>query len=115
VRALARDLGAALGTGGHLTTLRRTRVGPLTLDDAATLEDLAASFRLLDLATVARRCFPVRNLDAAEAAAVRYGRAIAVGGVGPEPVAALAPDGRLVALLAERDGRARPVLVLDPA
>jgi len=115
VRALARDLGAALGTGGHLTALRRTRVGPFTLDDAATLEDLGASFRLLDLATVARRCFPVRDLDDAEAAAVRYGRAIAVGGVGAEPVAALAPDGRLVALLAERDGRARPVLVLDPA
>lgn len=115
VRALARDLGVALGTGGHLTALRRTRVGPFTLDDAATLEDLATSFRLLDLATVARRCFPVRNLDGAEAVALRYGRAIAVGDVGSEPVAALAPDGRLLALLTERDGRARPVLVLDPA
>lgn len=115
VRALARDLGAALGTGGHLTALRRTRVGPFTLDDAASLEELATSFRLIDLATVARRCFSVRNLDDAEAAAVRYGRAIAVGGVGPGTVAALAPDGRLLALLTERDGRARPVLVLDPA
>ena len=43
VRALARDLGAALGVGGHLTALRRTRVGPFTLDQAADLETLAAA------------------------------------------------------------------------
>lgn len=123
VRALARDLGAALGTGGHLTALRRTRVGPFTLDDARTLDALGDAFAMLDLATVGRRCFPVRDLDDAETTDVRHGRGVASGvveggvaeGGAAEPVAAIAPDGRLVALLAERDGRARPVLVLDPA
>jgi tRNA pseudouridine55 synthase len=129
IRALARDLGAALGVGAHLTALRRTRVGPFTLDDAATLEEHAASLCVLDVTTAARRCFPVRELTQDEAVAVRFGKFLAPSGPGmrgepsgvdlgdarERPVAALAPDGRVVALLVDRGGRARPVLVLDPA
>lgn len=115
VRALARDLGAALGTGGHLTALRRTRVGPFTLDDVRTLDQMGEGLSLLDLTVVARRCFPVRTLDAHEVTAVRNGRAIAPGGPGESPVAALTPEGRVVALLDDSRGTARPVLVLDPA
>jgi tRNA pseudouridine55 synthase len=115
VRALARDVGAALGTGGHLTALRRTRVGPFTLADAAPPAELEADLRLVDVATVARRCFPVRLLDDAEADALRHGRALDPDGGGRGPVAAIDGRGVLVALLADRAGRMHPVLVLDPA
>lgn len=120
VRALARDLGAALGTGGHLTALRRTRVGPFTLVDALSLDALAAGVHPMGLADVARRCFAVRDLSDEETVALRYGRAVGADEVGRAPgaagpVAALSPEGRLIALLVEEGDRARPVLVLDPA
>jgi Pseudouridine synthase len=116
VRALARDLGAALGTGGHLTALRRTRVGPFGLDAARTLDELATLDDpvTLPLAAAVRAAFPVRDIDAAEARELSYGRPLA-------PVSitgvhgAFAPDGTVVALLREQDGRARPVLVFTPA
>src|SRR5690348_11716223 len=69
IRAIARDLGAALGVGGHLTALRRTRVGPFTLAQARTLDELATapdpvSLPLLD---AVRAAMPVRTVDADEA------------------------------------------------
>jgi len=67
VRALARDLGAALGVGGHLTALRRTRVGPYELAEAHTLEALEKSFALLPIADAVRVAFPVREVDAEQA------------------------------------------------
>lgn len=119
VRALARDLGAALGVGGHLTALRRTRVGGYGLDVARTLDDLAADFAVLPLADAARAAFPARELTADEARELSFGRRVAaapeVPGTREAPVAAFAPDGTLVALLADEGGRARPVLVLAPA
>lgn len=122
VRALARDLGAALGTGGHLTALRRTRVGGYGLAGAADLEEAAredAAPALLPVAVAARATFPVRELDAHEARELSFGRALdpvaAPAGTREAPVAAFAPDGTLVALLARENGRDRPVLVLAPA
>lgn len=121
VRALARDLGAALGTGGHLTALRRTRVGGFTLGQARTLDDLAqlpddVAAETLPLADAARAVMPERALAPAEARALSYGQAIdAREGDPAGPVAAVAPDGSLVALVETRGGRARPVLVLAPA
>ncbi|MGC5616190.1 tRNA pseudouridine(55) synthase TruB [Georgenia sp. Z1491] len=184
VRAIARDLGAELGTGGHLTALRRTAVGPFDVDEGATLQAMADAIaeeieeapgeesgdgagdgagdrsgpgeRLaarptpeepgagvlttLPAGTLARRLFRVRELTEAETTAVRYGQRIgpsggktddsaesavaSTGGVatdadaeapGASVVAAFAPAGHLVALLADERGRARPVLVLDPA
>ncbi len=123
VRALARDLGAALGVGGHLTALRRTRVGGFGLDVARTLDALAAEpedapLPVLPLTDAARAAFVVRELTEPEARALSYGQGIAcddVAGTPAAPVAAVAPDGTLVALLADRDGKARPVLVLAAA
>jgi tRNA pseudouridine55 synthase len=112
VRALARDLGERLGVGGHLTSLRRTRVGPYGLDVAHTLDDLAADLTVLPLADAAARVFPVRRLDSAEAATLRYGQRLGPSGVGDGPVAALGPDGSLVALLEDRGDRARSLLVI---
>ncbi len=79
VRALARDLGAALGVGGHLIALRRTRVGCFDLDQARTLEELDEAFAVTDMATAAAAAFPSLTLTAADANAVRYGRAIELG------------------------------------
>lgn len=115
VRALARDLGAALGSGGHLTALRRTRVGPYGLDVAHTLDQLESSFELLGVAQAARAAFAVRELTDDESVALSHGRRLPAVGLGPDPVGAYAPDGTLVALLEERGDVARPVLVLAPA
>jgi tRNA pseudouridine55 synthase len=116
VRALARDVGAALGVGGHLTALRRTRVGPFTLAQARTLEELAelADPVTLPLAAAVAAAMPVRQLDEAQARALSFGKSLEVVGlVGVH--GALAPDGSVVALLQEQDGLARPVLVFTAA
>ena len=115
VRALARDLGAALGSAGHLTALRRTRVGPWGLDRARTLEQLESAYEIVPLAEAASTCFPVRRLDAEEARRLGHGQRLAAEGLGEGPVAGIGPDGRLVALLGESEGALRPLLVVAPA
>lgn len=124
VRALARDLGAALGTAGHLTALRRTRVGGYPLDEARTLTALEAQadadgvLATIAPADAARATFPVRELAPDEARALGYGQWIGPSGQ-RGTVAAIGPDGTLVALLSDtrRAGKdqAKPVLVLAPA
>ena len=118
IRALARDLGGQLGTGGHLTRLRRTRVGGYGLEGARTLEQLAERFEVLPLAQAASAVFPRRDVSADEARRLAHGGRLTAEGH-PErhratqehPTAAYAPDGSLVALLAEQDGQARPLVV----
>ena len=110
IRALARDLGDRLGTGGHLTALRRTRVGGYGLDTAKTLDQLAERFEVTPLAQAATTAFPRRDLSADEARRLAHGGRLAATGT-PGPAAAYAPDGSLVALLAEQDGQARPLVV----
>ena len=101
VRALARDLGSALGVGGHLTALRRTRVGPYTLDAAHTLDDLAENLVVLPTAEAAREAFPARDVDAAEAVVVSHGGPLPASGT-DGPVAVFGPDGTFLALLEDR-------------
>jgi tRNA pseudouridine55 synthase len=116
VRALARDLGAALGVGGHLTALRRTRVGPFDVAEALTLEELGerADPVMLSLAEAIRRALPVRHLTADEARELGFGRTVPAAGV-EGTYGALGPDGSAVALLAESVGGAKPVVVFRPA
>lgn len=116
VRALARDLGAALGVGGHLTALRRTRVGPFTLEHARSLDDLAALDDPvgLPLADAVRTAMPVREIDPDEARELSFGRSLDPHGIDGVHGAIAAPD-TAVALLQESDGRARPVLVFTAA
>jgi tRNA pseudouridine55 synthase len=111
VRAVARDLGAELGTGGHLTALRRTAVGPFTLEDARSLDELADAFDLLTTADVARRCFPTYELDEEQAEHVRHGRALDVDLGADVPVALLDRGGRFLALYEQRGARAAAVAV----
>ncbi|MBA2953368.1 tRNA pseudouridine(55) synthase TruB [Nocardioides sp. MAH-18] len=109
IRAIARDLGARLGVGGHLTALRRTAVGPYDLASARTLDELGDGFALLPIAAAARAAFPAVDLDDQQAGDVRVGRALDL------ELAALtavfAPDGEFLALYEPRDGRARAVAV----
>jgi tRNA pseudouridine55 synthase len=111
VRALARDLGAALGVGGHLTALRRTRVGPYELAQAHTLEALEKSFALLPIADAVRAAFPVREVDAEQARVLGHGGPLPALGLADGPVAVLGPDGTFLALVEERNGLAKPVAV----
>ena len=106
IRAIARDLGAALGVGGHLTALRRHAVGPFTLDDANTdFDDLVVT----PIAQAARACFPALDLDADQAQAVRYGRPL------PIRIEALTavfdPAGEFLALYRPDGDQARPEAV----
>ena len=107
VRALARDLGDALGVGGHLTRLRRTRVGPYRLAAARPLPQLEAAFSVLPLTQAAAAAFPRRDVTGEQARRVAHGVALPAMGAGPGPVAVFGPDGDLLALVEERDGAAR--------
>jgi tRNA pseudouridine55 synthase len=113
VRALARDLGSALGVGGHLTALRRTRVGGFELADAHPLEELEKELAVLPLEDVVRRSFPVVELDEEQARAVGFGKPLPdttlPGASGP--VAVLAPGGRFLALYEQAGADAKPVAV----
>lgn len=111
VRALARDLGNALGVGGHLVGLRRTRIGLFEVSRAATLENLDTSALLLDPAAVASSLFPDLVLSAQQATDLANGKRLAglVAGDGG-PVAAITEEGRLVGLVEVRGGTARPIV-----
>jgi tRNA pseudouridine55 synthase len=115
IRALARDLGAALDVGGHLTALRRTRVGPYRIGQARTLDELAERLELTGLADAAAAAFPRRELTQDEARLVGHGGRLRALGSGAAPVAAFGPDGTLIALLTEEEGRARSLVVFEPA
>lgn len=118
VRALARDLGEILETGGHLTALRRAAVGPYSIDQTLTLEQLGEDFGYIGLAEAAAQLFPARQLTEEEAFNLGHGRRITASAdaevVQPsgEPIAdakgrregltaAFGPDGALVALLTD--------------
>lgn len=112
VRALARDLGAALGIGGHLTRLRRTKVGSFTLEEARKIGDYEQEFSYLPMAEVARRAFPIRMLGEDEGRILGHGRALAPS-ASDDVVAAILADGRLLALIQNRLGQARPLAVFN--
>ncbi|MDQ4010523.1 MAG: tRNA pseudouridine(55) synthase TruB [Actinomycetota bacterium] len=115
VRALARDLGAALGVGGHLIALRRTRVGPFDVSGARTLDDLAGAPGLsAQLDEVVATAFPHRAVDDTQARTLAHGGWLPAAGLAGTH-AAIDSEGHAVALLSERAGQARPVLVLRPA
>ena len=114
IRALARDLGEALGVGGHVTVLRRTRVGAYDLGMARALDQLETELSLIPLTRAAADAFPARQLTGDEARRLSHGGRLP-GGTGHRgPEAAFAPDGTLIALVEEKDGQTRPVVVFVP-
>jgi tRNA pseudouridine55 synthase len=117
IRAIARDLGRTLGVGGHLTALRRTAVGDLTLAEAATLPELeerAPDVISLPMAAAARRAFPQREADAEETRVLSHGGPLAPVGI-EGPYAVFDAAGDVLAIVSERDGKARAEIVLAPA
>jgi tRNA pseudouridine55 synthase len=111
IRALARDLGAALGVGGHLTALRRTRVGSFGLVEARTLDELERAFAVVPIAEVAGQSFPRFDVDDATARLVGFGQKLPGVEVGGGPVGIFAPDGTFLALYEDSDEGAKPVAV----
>ncbi|QIX28629.1 tRNA pseudouridine(55) synthase TruB [Nocardioides sp. JQ2195] len=112
IRAIARDLGEALGVGGHLTALRRTAVGGFDLSVATTLEQLGDEFTMVPIADAARATFPTYELDDEQAGDVRVGRKLSIDL--EQLTAVFAPDGEFLALYepaADAPGRARAVAV----
>jgi tRNA pseudouridine55 synthase len=116
IRALARDLGQALGTGGHLTALRRTSVGPYTIAQARTLDFLSERFVATPLAEAAAAAFPRVDLTEDEARHLAHGARISHPSVSQAadtetPLAAFGPDGTLIALVTPESGRLRSLAV----
>ncbi len=97
VRALARDLGGALGCGGHLTALRRTRVGPFGLDAAQGI-DGGLPLSVIPMVEVARRCFPTLVVDEAQQALIRNGRRLERLSLPGSPTAVIGPEQEFLAL-----------------
>jgi len=110
IRALARDLGADLGVGGHLTALRRTRVGPFSAAQAVAVDDIVPA-ALVPPAEVAARLFPVLSVSAEQARDLGHGKTLALpASPDAEPVAAVDAHGRLVALVTVRAGVGRTLV-----
>jgi tRNA pseudouridine55 synthase len=115
IRAIARDCGDSLGVGGHLNSLRRTRIAGFGLDRAVTLDRLKSkSFDTLDIADVARATFAVREIALDEKIELSFGRALEAN---PDTKIYAGIDGsnQLIALLQNVDGRAKPLAVFAPA
>jgi len=110
IRAIARDCGDALGVGGHLSALRRTRVASFTLDSAVAIENLkAGEFSVLSIATVAEKTFPLRSIGEDEALEISFGRSLVKNS--SEEITAAISHGELLALLKNDDAHARPIAV----
>lgn len=118
VRALARDLGDALGVGGHLTALRRTRVGGVRVADAHGLDALVARAEedhlpvpTIGSARALEGTMPQLALEPAQALAVVHGQRVERGATTAATVAGVDREGRLVAVLERAGAWLRPVTV----
>jgi tRNA pseudouridine55 synthase len=115
IRAIARDCGNALNVGGHLSSLRRSRVAGFTLEGAVSLEQLKrGEFTTLALADVARTVFVVRELELDERQELSFGRPLSANPT-DEIYAAMSGTNDLIALLANKDGFAKPIAVFAAA
>lgn len=111
IRAIARDLGSALGIAAHLTALRRTAIGPYDVEDAVALDTADADPVALRAALIpaldALGPMPRLELSEGDIAAIRHGRALARA-VDEEGTVALEAGGELVAIAEAADGWIRP-------
>ncbi|MBD0861310.1 tRNA pseudouridine(55) synthase TruB [Gordonia sp. zg691] len=115
IRSLARDLGSALGVGGHLTELRRTAVGPFTLDQARTLDAVREDPHVsLGIDEAVKISFPRRDISDEEAESISQGRWLEP--VGRKDVYVVVdPHEQAIALIQEKGRRASSVMVVRPA
>lgn len=110
IRAIARDLGEALGTGGHLTALRRTMVGPWSVEQAVSPDDIRPE-AVMDPATLISQVLPTVSVDRPTGDALSHGKRIRIPGVldvaDDQPVAVLGVDHQLVAIVSGVSGPVR--------
>jgi tRNA pseudouridine55 synthase len=113
IRALARDLGAALGVGGHLTALRRTKIGSYSLAQAQELETLTAeSLEVLPIEQAATQQFKVRALSDQDVIDLRHGKRLRVQDeTETAPTAAIDSSGNLIAMLTKSGNAAKSLVV----
>ncbi|MFJ9889216.1 tRNA pseudouridine(55) synthase TruB [Streptomyces sp. NPDC091287] len=111
IRAIARDLGAGLGVGGHLTALRRTRVGPYGLDEARTLDQHQEELTVMPVAEAAASAFPRWDVDEKRAKLLLNGVRLDMPAHPPGPVAVFGPDGAFLVLVEEEKGKAKSLAV----
>jgi tRNA pseudouridine55 synthase len=112
VRALARDLGSALGVGGHLTALQRTRVGPFRVDEAQTLDGAEQGLQVLPLDRVVQDFFPALIMSEAQVSHIRHGRRLANLTLPDNPTALLNETGHFLALYRQEGPDAVAEIVL---
>jgi tRNA pseudouridine55 synthase len=114
IRALARDLGVALGIGGHLTALRRTRIGAYSVAQAQSLEGLAPEIlKVLDISEAAKQQFHVRELNEQDVTDLRHGKRLKTNQEGPQPFAGIDSAGNLVAMLTVSGKDVKSLLVFN--
>jgi len=112
IRAIARDCGEILGVGGHLSSLRRTQVAPFDLSNAVSVSDLkSGDFTPIEVESLARLRFHVREISELERGELRFGRSLVA--TGTQMVSAAIFQGKLIALLQDRDGKAHPIAVFS--
>ena len=114
IRALARDLGEDLGVGAHLSALRRTRIGPFTIDAAVEIEELDVAGAMMTPAAAASALFETFALTEHQAIDLGHGKRLVVEAPDGSPVAAIAPDGRLIGLVSIGRGRLSPIVNFPP-
>jgi tRNA pseudouridine55 synthase len=112
IRALARDLGNALGVGGHITALRRTKVGHFDLSEANSIEELG-ELRLTDLAAAAKQLFPVVELTDSEVTDLIHGKRISGKPEVTGLTAGISMSGKLIAVLESVKSDLKSVVVFQ--
>ena len=112
IRALARDVGFFLGIGGHLTRLRRTKIGDFHVMDAVDIDNMAGQPDLLEPSKVASKMFPTVELNNTQAQDLQHGKTITLEGFpdSPTPTAAISPDGKLIGLVTVKNNRSHIVV-----
>lgn len=114
IRALARDLGVALGIGGHLTALRRTRIGAYSVDHAQSIEGLSPEMlKVLDISEAAKQQFQVRALNEQDVIDLRHGKRLKANQEGPQPFAGIDSAGNLVAMLTVSGNDVKSLVVFN--
>jgi tRNA pseudouridine55 synthase len=115
IRALARDLGASLGVGGHLTALRRTRIGSYSVEQAKKLSEITKdTVEILPAATAAAQQFEVRTLSVQDVIDIRHGKRLAAGENRSKlPFAGIDEAGNLVAMLERSGSQLKSIVVFN--